>query len=106
MSRLWQFSLHPQVGLVCTSLTVLGAMGEPSCSQGQRKVFLEPCFLYCTFLECKEVEVSMLRARLPGVAAVPFLLSEVTEQSHISYCKQTTRDPECFGHKLALWAEL
>lgn len=96
------------MGLVCTSLTVLGAMGELSCGQGQRKVFLEPSFLYCTFskfLECKEGEVSMLRARLPGVVAVPFLLSRATKQSCISYCKRTAIDPVCFGHKLALWAE-
>lgn len=66
-------------------------------------------FLYRTFsefLDCKEEEVSTLRARLPGVVAVPFLFSKAAKQPCISCCKQTTRDPVCFGHESALWAKL
>lgn len=66
-------------------------------------------FLYRTFsefLDCKEEEVSTLRARLPGVVAVPFLFSKAAKQPCISCCKQTTRDLMCFGHESALWAKL
>lgn len=66
-------------------------------------------FLYRTFsefLDCKEEEVSTLRARLPGVVAVPFLFSKAAKQPCISCCKQTTRDLVCFGHESALWAKL